>query len=428
MARVVILGGGFAGAWCARELERIARGRDLDVLLIDRHNYFVFYPLLVEAGVGSLEPRHAIVPTREMLTRATRFRMAEVLGVDTGRREVTYRMMGDDEATRVAPYDHLVVALGSVSLMPPIPGLREFAFEVKTLGHAVALRDRAIWLLEVANTVEDRARRRALLHFVVVGASHTGVRVAGDLHQFLDEASRSYRHITRADWRVTLVEGRDRILPTETEDLARYSAGHLRRIGVRLKLNACIREITREGAIVGEGERLAAATVIWCAGIAPNPLLARLPLERDERGWLRARSDLRAEGHDNVWLIGDCANVPADKPGERFPATAQHGLAMGIHAARNIVASLDGRAPLALRLKKMSSLSALGHRRGIAEIAGWRFTGFFAWWLWRTYYLLLMPTWKRRIRVAADWTLDLFFGRDIVQLGLGEKKGMRDEG
>ncbi|MEW6335927.1 MAG: NAD(P)/FAD-dependent oxidoreductase [Acidobacteriota bacterium] len=414
-ARIVILGGGFAGATCARELEPLVRRGDAEVTLINQGNYFVFTPLLVEAGTGALEPRHAVVPLRDFLS-AARLRSAEALSVDRERRTVRYRVLGSDADDEIA-YDELIVALGSVTRLPDVPGLARFGFAMKSLPDAVALRDRAIQLLEQAEATRDPERRRALLHFVVVGANFSGVEVAGEFSEFLREAARAYRNLSPAECRVSLLEVAPRILSALDPDLAGYALSKLRARGIDVRLSATIAEITRDHAVLSSGERLDTRTVIWCAGIAPNPLVPRLGLPTDAQGWLLCDPDLRVRGCADVWGVGDCAVNP-DPSGRAYPATAQHAVREAIALAANLRRALRGEPTRPCAIRSPGALAALGCRTAVAKIYGVKLSGFPAWFLWRTVYLLKMPGWARRIRVALDWTLGLFFRRQIVQLGI----------
>lgn len=413
--RVVILGGGFAGAACAQALERHAQRLDLDITVINRNNYFVFTPLLVEAGTGSLEPRHAVVPLRDFLRRST-LRTGEVLGLDHQARQVHYRVVGA-ETDEVMAYDHLVVALGSVTRMPPLPGLVEHGFQMKSLGDAVALRDRAIQLLEQADACTEAAQRRELLHFVVVGANFSGVEVAGEFFSFLREAARRYTTVVPDECTVTLVEIAPRILTALDEELSAYGLHQLRKCGMRVELETGVAEVTRGSVLLSTGERLSTRTVIWCAGVAPSPLASQFGLPSDDRGALRCEPDLRVHGFDTIWAIGDCAANPSPHGGT-YPATAQHAVRQGTHLARNIERSVLGKPPLPCRIHSPGTLAALGCRTAVAKVMGLHLSGFPAWFLWRTVYLLKMPGWNRRLRVALDWTMGLLFSRTIVQLGV----------
>jgi NADH dehydrogenase len=414
--RIVILGGGFSGAYCAQELERRLRADQAEIILIDRHNYFPFYPLLVEAGTGTLEPRHAVVSIRAFLRR-TRFLMAEVLDADLRARRLTYRITQADEQGQLE-FDHLVLALGSVTNLPPVPGLVEHAFQIKSLAEAVALRDRAITALEAAAASQDPLRRRALLHFVVVGANFTGAEVAGELDAFLRDALRDeYDSIRPDEYQITLIDRGDRVLSALEPSLSEYAARALRRRRVDIRLQESVAAIEPDHVVLATGGRLETHTVIWAAGIAPPPVLRRMELPVDSRGYIQCDRDLRVKGFDSIWGIGDCA-VNTDADGHAYPATAQHALREGRWCARNIAAVLQGRPTSPCDLRSQGSLAALGCRTGVASVLGVKLSGFAAWWLWRTVYLMKMPGFGRKVRIALDWTLDLFFRRDVVQLGV----------
>ncbi len=413
--RLVIVGGGFAGAYCAQALEKKLTADKAEVVLLDRNNYFVFSPLLIEAGIGDLEPRHAVVSIRSFLRRSE-FQMAEVRSVDRAAQQVHYQLVGGTEP-RTIFYDHLVLAMGSVPRLPDVPGLVEHGYQIKSLVDGVVLRDRVIQLLEWANAVDDLAERRSLLHLVVVGANYTGVEVAGEFLAFMRTAAKKFSNLTPDDCRATLFELSGRILPTLDERLAAYAAREITRHGTTIRLEETLSRIEADHCITRSGERIDSNTVIWCAGIAPPPLLAASGLPVDRAGYLRCERDFRVVDHDNLWAIGDCAANP-DAVGKPYPPTAQNAVRMGPHLAANLVAVLQHRATRPFDFKMLGSLAALGGHRGVARIFGRDFSGWFAWFLWRMVYLMKMPGWGRRARVALDWTLDLFCSRDYVQLGV----------
>ena len=423
--RVVVIGGGFAGAYCVQALERLRPQDPADTVLVDRHNYFVFHPLLVEAGTGSLEPRHVVVPIRSFL-RSSSFLMGEVTAVDLDRREVVVRGAVTGEERRL-PYDHLVVAPGSVTRLPPVPGLERHGFLLKSMTDAVGLRDRMIAMLEAASATEDPRRRRALLHLAVVGANFTGAEVAGEFHMFLRLAARRYPNLSPDDCSVTLIEREPRILPALDEDLATYAQRHLERRGISVRLGNSVTEVRETEIVLQDGEVLPCRTLIWCAGIAPSPLIARLGLPTDERGYIVCERDLRVRGFDHVWSIGDAA-VNRGPDGQPYPATAQHAVREGRHVARNIVRVLAGEQPTPFEYEPIGSLVALGCRSGVAKIFGIKLAGFPAWWMFRTVYLAKMPGLGRKARVALDWTFDLFSSPDVVQLGVHQRAPVREQG
>jgi NADH:ubiquinone reductase (H+-translocating) len=423
--RIVILGGGFAGAYCAQRLEKRLPRSDADVTLIDRHNYFVFHPLLIEAGTGSLEPRHAVVPIRDFLRR-TRFLMAEIESIDLVGRIVRIGVHGETEPLQV-PFDHLVIAMGSITRIPPVPGLREHGLEMKDLADAVGLRDRIIQLLEQADACGDEARQRALLHLVVVGGNFTGVEVAGEFDMFLRRAIKRYPNLHNSVARITLIEQAERILGALKPELSEFATIHLTRRGVDVRLGITVTRVAHDHVVLSTGERLDTQTVIWAAGIAPNPLSSQFGLPLDDRGWIRCERDLRVQGFANIWSIGDLA-VNKGPDGTPYPATAQAAIREGTACAENIVRVLKGQPTIPCDIENQGSIAALGCRTGVAEIFGIRLAGFPAWFLWRTVYLLKMPTLARKVRVALDWTLDLFFPHEVVQLGVHRTDGPESPG
>jgi len=411
----MVVGGGFGGAFAVQRLARRLEPGEAEVLLVDRHNFFVFHPFLIEAGTGSIPPQHAVVGLRAF-TGARGLLMGEFTGADFHRRTIGVRPVGEDEV-RELPYDELVLAFGSVTSLPPVRGLRDHAFQVKSVADAIALRDRAIMLLEQADQCDDPGRRRSLLHFVVVGSSFTGVEVAGEFEVFLRRASRRFARVGPRDIRITLVDLADRILPALDAELAAFAADELRKRRIDLRLGATVREVAERRVVLDDGAVLDAESVIWCAGIAPNPVTGALDLPTDERGWILCESDLRVRGRDHEWAIGDVAVNPGPD-GIPYPATAQAAVRQGRAVADNLVRVLRGRDPEPCVFRQRGVLVALGCRTGVARIGRLKLAGFPAWFLWRTVYLMKMPGWGRRLRVALEWTIDLFFGRDDVQLGI----------
>ena len=412
--RVIILGGGFGGAYAAKALNKVLP-KNWDYTLIDRNNFLLFYPLLVEAGVGTIEPRHVVVPIRDFV-RDQDFRMAEITAVDLETQHVRYRMIGDIAQSSMH-YDHLVLAMGSITKMPPVKGLAEYGFQLKSLADSISLRDRAIRLLELANTVEDVETRRALLRVVVVGANFTGIELAGEYQDFLTAARKSYSNIAREDISVVVLELSDRILAAIDEDLAEYASKHLTDRGLDIRTKTSVSEVCEDHVVLTDGRSLKTYTCIWAAGIAPNPLLDRSDALPKEKGWIKAGTDLRVQGFDNVWVIGDLAKVD-DPTHKGYGATAQNAVREGVHVAKNIGRVIEGRPTTPFVYNPIGSLAALGCRTAVAKVFGIKVSGLFAWWLFRTVYLMKMPSWSRRIRIIMDWTTDLFFARDIVQLGV----------
>lgn len=414
--RVIVVGAGFGGAYAAQHLCRNLPNR-WEVVVIDRNNYLTFYPLLVEAGVGNLEPRHVVVPIRRFLGRDTQFIMAEVESVNLQGQQLQYRVVGDDRSESIH-FDHLVLAPGSITRLPPVPGLKEHGFDVKSLADSISMRDRAIRLLELANTVEDRDERREILRVVVVGSNFTGIEFAGEYLDFLQEARRSYRNVQNDDIQVVLLEYADRILPAIDLDLAQFAQRHLQDRGMVIHTQNTVTEITATTATLKSGETLRTRTVVWCAGIAPAPLLDQIPgLPRDAKGYIVCEPTMRVQGWENVWAIGDSAAVPGPdaKP---YAPTAQNASRQGPAVAANLIRTLKGEPLKPFEFKTLGSLAALGCRNAVAKIMGVKLSGFLAYFAFRAAYLSKMPSFSRKVRIALDWFLDMFFRRDVVQIGV----------
>lgn len=409
----MILGAGFAGAFTAQRLERrLAGDPSLEVSLVNRENYFVFQPLLPEVAAGSILPGQVAHPLRRMLPRTSLY-ASEVDSVDLSRREVKVRL-GAGRHLRTLPFDHLVLGLGTIVDLSSLPGLCEHSLPLKNIGDAFHLRNHVIGCLEQADIETDAQHRQALCTFVVVGGGFSGVETIGELQQMVDLVLPSYRNIPRAEIRFVLVHGQERILPEVVAGLGHYAGRVLRSRGIEIVLNAKCKAATADQAFLSDGRIIQTRTLVSTVGNAPNPLLRTLPC-KTERGRIVVSADLAVPGFEGVWALGDCAWVPAPGGGSYAP-TAQNAIRQAVTCADNIVASLRDGARKPFVFGGLGKLASLGARCAVAEVFGTRVKGFPAWWLWRTIYLLKLPGWERRIRVALDWTLDLVFKRNLVQL------------
>jgi len=410
--RVVILGGGFAGVAAALEFEKLlARNPDLSVTLVSKDNFISFTPMLHEVAASDLDLTHIVNPVRKLLKRVD-FLLAGVEAIDLRKKEVTFAH-GTDGHTHPLPYDHLVLALGSVTNFFGIPGLAERALTMKTLGDAIQLRNRLIALLEEADTECAAGVRCPLMTCVVAGGGFAGVETIAGVNDFVRESLRFYPHIPQEAVRMVLVHPGKVLLPELDASLGRYAAELLAERGVNVRLEARIAGLSETGVTLADGTEIPARTLVWTAGTSPNPALDSLPCPK-ERGRVRADEFLRVPDWPGVWALGDCAVVPDGKGGLQ-PPTAQHALREGRTVARNIVATLRGQAPKPFTFRTLGQLASLGRRSGVASILGWNFSGFFAWFLWRSIYLSKLPRLEKKVRVALDWTLDLLFSKDLVQ-------------
>jgi len=413
--RVVIVGGGFGGAAVAARLERIFRkDRDVEIVLFDRENFSVFTPLLPEVPSGALEAKHIVSPLRARLRR-TSVRQAEVHAIDIERRRIVAGHCPRC-AEYVVEYDYLVLALGSVTNFFGLPGVAQRARTMKSLADGAALHDLVIGKFEHADLDPDPGARRRLLTFVVAGGGFAGVETAAELNDFVRASGRYYPGIGPDDVRVVLVHPGDRILPEVSPSLSAYALEKLRKRGVEVRLGARIAACEDDCVRFTSEETIASQTLIWTAGVSPNPLLAELDLPRDTSRRIQVDATLAVPGRPGVFALGDCAAVRDPATGKPYPPTAQYAIREGRVAGDNVAAAIRGDTLRAFRYRPLGMLASLGRHSAVAEILGLKFSGFFAWWLWRMIYLLKLPGFERKVRVVLDWTLDLFFERDIVYL------------
>jgi NADH dehydrogenase len=430
IVRIVIVGGGFAGVYAARRLERRLarlgpRARDVEVVLVNRDNYFVFQPMLPEVISGSIGILDTVSPLRRLLPKTTVV-VREVEEIDLEKRVVRTSPGVHPHPSEIA-FDHLVLALGTVTDFRGLRGLPEHALPFKSLGDALALRNHVIGALEEAAVEKEEALRRQLLTFVVAGGGFSGVEVAAELNDFVREVACHYKTIDAADIRVVLLHSQDRILPEVSPRLAAFAQDILARRGVELRLGTRLEAASAEAAILSGGERIPTRTLVSSVPSSPHPLVEALALPKSPSGRLRVGPGLAVEGRSDVWALGDCAQVP-NPDGRTFaPPTAQHAIRQAEVAADNIAAALTGGRPRAFSFAGLGKMGSLGHRCAVAEVFGFQISGFFAWWLWRTIYLAKLPGWARRIKVATSWTLDLFLAPDLVQLRAGASGGLRRE-
>jgi NADH dehydrogenase len=411
--RIVVLGGGFGGVSTARHLERLCGKRsNVELTLVSRENFFVLTPLLFEACSGRLELRHCAQPIRPALRR-TRFVEASVDQVDVERRIV--RATAPDGGRYELPYDQLVVALGAATNESLIPGSSS-ALTFKTMADALLLRNHVIEQFERADAAADPAPRCRALTFVVVGGGLVGMELLGELTAFADDVLRYYPRLRREQLRFHLFEAGPRTLPEIDPVLAASATRVLEGRGADIRAATPVRAIEPSRVHLAN-ETIEAGTIVLAAGIVPSPIAARIPVAHDERGRIAVDAGMRSHSHPNIWALGDCATIPGPD-GRPYPALAQHAVREARQVARNIAAVLHEQAPKPFVFHSLGTMASLGHSRAVAQVFGVRLTGFPAWWLRRTYYLLQMPRWDRRLRIVLDWTVALFFRPDITKVDL----------
>lgn len=415
---VLIIGGGYVGLYTAFGLRRSARRGRIRVTVVDPRSYMTYQPFLPEAAAGSVEPRHVVVPLRQVLQgvhiltgRVTRVEHARQVAVVETRAGLTEELA----------YDHVVLAPGSISRTLPIPGLAEEGIGFKQIEEAISLRNRVLDQLDLAASTTDKIVRRRALTFVFVGGGFAGVEAMAELEDLAVYACRFYEgRLSKDDMRWVLVEASNRILPEVGDRMGRYTVDRLRARGIDVRLNTRLESCVGKHIVLSNGEEFDASTLVWTAGVRPNPVLRSTDLPVDDKGRLVATAALTVDGAAGAWTAGDCASVPdltASTPGAVTTPNAQHAVRQARLVAKNIKRVLRGKPPRDYRHRYVGSVASLGLHKGVAEVYGVRLRGWPAWFMHRTYHVSRVPTLNRKIRIVGDWTLALFFRRDVASLG-----------
>jgi NADH dehydrogenase len=414
--RIVILGGGFGGVYTARHLEQLCRHRrDVEIVLVSRENFLLMTPLLFEVCSGALDLRHCAFPIRAFL-RTSRFVEAGVQDIDLDRRVVHLESAGEHVELS---YDQLVLALGGMTNRAMIPG-SEHAFTFKTLADALMLRSHIIERFERADVELDPARKRQLLTFAIIGGGLVGVELFGELTAFADGILPLYRHVDRNEVRLVLLQAGERLMPEIDPVLAAYGTQVLRnRRGADVRTQVRVQAI-EPGRVHLADEAIEADTIILAAGIVPNSVVAGLPVERDRRGHIVVDATMRCPTRPEIWGLGDGAAIPGPD-GKPYPNLAQHALREAKVLAQNICAVLDGKPPRPFVFATLGMMGSLGHCKAFGQLLGVRVRGVPAWFVRRSYYLLQMPGWTRRLRIMIDWTFALLFRPDVVKVSLNSE-------
>ncbi len=414
--RVVILGGGFGGVFTAKHLRRHA-GRDVEIVLISRHNFFVFQPLLAEIAGGSINPGDGVTPLRRFLPGVA-VMVAEVREIDLGAKTV-HVTLGRAGGIRTVPYDQLVIALGQEVDLSRTPGLADRALVMKGVIDAFHIRNQVLGCLEDADATSEPRRKQSLLTFVVIGGGFTGIETIGEVQELIRKSLKYYPSIRPDEIRTILIQHSSRILLELPEHLATYASDQLRRRGIEIRLNTGVTAVTPSGVEIDSGQAVDAATIVAAIGNAPSPLIQSLPLAL-EHGRILVDRCMRVHGQADVWALGDDAHIPLGDPKDAnvayAPPLAQFALREAKVLARNILAHLEGRPLSAFEYRSLGTMASLGGRSGVADIMGVRVSGFLAWLAWRLFYLSLLPGIATRVRVAADWLLDLMVSRSIAEV------------
>ena len=412
---IVIVGGGFGGLKVAQTLEKLIRLNDsVEVTLISRDNFLLFTPFLTEALGGMLDEADVISPLRAFLKK-TRFVMGEVTAIDMRAKSVTFRRPLTDE-TETVQADQLVLSLGSTTSFYGQEDVAKFAFTLKSLDDATLLRNHLMACLEQANEESDGVARQSFLTVAVVGAGYTGVEAAGAIRDLMKDAARDYPHVRPDEIRVLLMDMAEQILPTIDPSLAKYAIRQLQKRGIEMRLGQKIGKADDHSITLSKGEYVPTRTLLWSAGVMPSPLTRTLDCEKDKRGAIMTEPTMAVKGMDGVWAMGDGAHIPNLLAGGRpYTGTAQNADREAKQLAHNVMAVLRGHEAKPFLFRSLGEFVNLGHHVAVAQIKWFKFSGFLAWFLWRTVYLVKIPHWSRKARVVSGWTLDLLFGRNSVE-------------
>ncbi|HEY3925629.1 MAG TPA: NAD(P)/FAD-dependent oxidoreductase [Acidothermaceae bacterium] len=416
---ILIVGGGYVGMYTALRLGSRLRRDEAMVTVIDPLSYMTYQPFLPEAAAGNLEPRHVVVPLRRVLPHA-QILNGRVTRIEHGRRVVTF-LPNAGRSVEIS-YDIIVVAPGSIARTLPIPGLAENGIGFKTVGEAIFLRNHVLSRLDIAASTADLAVRKRALTFVFVGGGYAGVEAMAELEDMARDACKSYDGVDPSDMRWVLVEASDRILPEVSREMGVYTVNELLRRNIEVRLGTRLNSAERHQIVLSDGDEFEADTLVWTAGVKPNPLVAETDFALDDKGRLKGTPYLRIEGVDDAWCAGDSAAIPdLTNPGQLTGPSAQHAVRQARRLGDNIVAVLRGGEPMEYRHAYIGSVASLGLHKGVAQLkfagVSIKLRGWLAWFAHRTYHLSRVPTFNRKVRVAADWTLALFFKREIVSLG-----------
>lgn len=448
-ARVLVIGGGYVGMYTALRLQQKLKRGEAEVVVVSPNAYMTYQPFLPEAAAGSISPRHVVVPLRRVLPNCTII-VGEARSIDHARRVATLTTLASEEeaANRTtangldAPrtphtgdaatdaheppgsfemtYDELVLAPGSISRTLPVPGLAEHGIGFKTVEEAIALRNHVLEQMDIASSTRDPELRDAALTYVFVGGGYAGVEALAELADMARYATRYYHNVKADDLKWILVEASDHILPEVGHDMGKYAVRELRARNIDVRLETRLDSCENRVAVLSDGTRFPTRTVVWTAGVKPHPILAATDLPLDKRGRLICTAKLTVDGAEHAWSAGDAAAVPdlaADEPGAECAPNAQHAVRQARVLAENIVASLRGETPRDYRYRYAGSVASLGLHKGVAQVYGRKLKGYPAWLMHRVYHLSRVPTFNRKARVLAEWTLSGLFKREIVSLG-----------
>ncbi|WP_329132629.1 NAD(P)/FAD-dependent oxidoreductase [Streptomyces sp. NBC_01476] len=422
--RILVVGGGYVGLYAARRIMKKMRYGEATVTVVDPRSYMTYQPFLPETAAGSISPRHVVVPLRRVLPGAEVL-TGRVTTIDQDRKVAQVEpLVGESYEL---PFDYLVIALGAVSRTFPIPGLAENGIGMKGVEEAIGLRNHVLEQLDKADSTTDEEIRRKALTFVFIGGGFAGAETIGEVEDMARDAATYYPHVKREDMRFILVDAADKILPEVGPELGTWGLEHLRERGVEVFLSTSMKSCVDKHVVLANGLEVDASTIVWTAGVKPNPALAKFGLPLGPRGHVDTAPTLQVRGTDYIWAAGDNAQVPDLAAGEGAwcPPNAQHALRQAKVLGDNVISGMRGFPQADYKHANKGAVAGLGLHKGVAMIVVGKKTkikvkGRLAWYMHRGYHGLAVPTWNRKIRVFADWTLGMFLKREVVALGAME--------
>jgi NADH:ubiquinone reductase (H+-translocating) len=435
--RIIILGSGFAAIETLKKLQKKYKNNNknnnVEIIIISKDNFFLFTPMLPEVFSGMIEPRHIVTPVRDFCKNKTEFYHGTVIGIDLENQTVTVRYSIGKYShplyhqEKNFSFDYLVIALGSKTNYFGNTNIEKRSFAMKTINDAFVLRNHIINILEQTVIEYDNLElRKRLLSFVVVGGGFSGIETVGELNYFVKNSIKNYyKSINPNEVKVILVSADEHILNEVDEDLGKYTKNILEKKGIEFKMNRMANEANLDNLVLGDGEEIFTHTIIWTAGVTPNDVIKNLDCEHDRKGMLKVKDNLELEGYSKIYSVGDCASIiePNNNDGKPYPPTAQNAIKQGQLVAKNIIRDIEHKAPKKIKYKVKGSMAKIDKRSGVAKISRFKFKGFLAWWLWRTFYLSKLPTLKKKIRVLSDWSVESLFKNDVSMIkGYTEEK------
>jgi len=421
--RVLILGGGFAGSNVLREMQKQLKRDDIEITLVSQDNFFLFTPMLPEISSGMLHASDITTPIRTFCKTAN-FCHAKILSIDIENKCVHVIRIFDQKETMLE-YDYLVLALGSKDNFFGNINIEEFAFTIKTLEDAIAIRNHVISVLECADQERDQILQEQLLRFVIVGGGFAGVEIATEMHHFLRDAAKNYyKNIDPKKIRTIIISAREGILPEVGEELGKFALDYVRKSGIEVITNTKAVDAGEDHVLLGDNTIIPCTTLIWAGGVAVDPLISTLKCDHGQSGRLVVDQYMRLKDYPNIFALGDCANLVDRKNNLIYPTTAQIAIRQAKLVSENLAAEINGNenSMKSFDYHNKGVMATIGKRTGVALINGKKFYGFTAWLLWRSFYWVNLPTKEKKVKVAFDWILHLIFCTDIMTVGFIKKK------